>query len=98
MLIDLLILGATIFVGTIVACKVFAYEITYLRKAGAAVCFIALSWVPVPTVVLQLLVPAVGLYVCLMDNTYQRSTVTKVFALTYLFAAIGMLIIYVPMQ
>ena len=98
MLIDALILGAIIFVGVAVSCKVFAYEIPVLKQAGAALCFVVLNWLPVPTLVLSLLVPAVGMYVCLMDNTYQRNTVNKVFALTYLFAAAGTLIIYLPMQ
>ncbi len=98
MLIDLLVLGAVTFVGAFIACKVFAYDIPILRQAGAALCFIVLNWIPIPTLVLSILVPAVGLYVCLMDNTYQRDTVTKVFALTYLFAAAGTLLIYLPMQ
>ena len=36
-------LSAITFVGVLLACKVFAYEIKLLRKAGAAVCFALLS-------------------------------------------------------
>ncbi len=98
MLIDLLVLGVITFAGVFIACKVFAYEIPVLKQAGAALCFVVLNWLPIPTTILSILVPAVGMYVCLMDNTYQRNTVNKVFALTFLFAAAGTLIVYLPMQ
>ena len=94
MIINLVILGGVLLAGIFIACKVFAYEISPLRKVGAATCFVVLNAFPIPIPAFPILVPAVGLYICLMDDTYQRGLVTKVFALSYLFAAAGMLVIY----
>jgi len=98
MLVNLLILGVVLLAGIFLACKVFAYEITPLRKVGAALCFVVLNAIPIPIPTFPILVPAVGLYVCLMDSTYQRNVVTKVFAVSYLFAAAGILMVYLPMS
>ncbi len=98
-----MIVGASILfgitlVGVFIACKVFAYEISVLRKVGAAACFAVLNVVPIPVPFVSFLVPSIALYVCLMDDSYQRSTVNKVFGLTFVFAVIGTLAIYLPQR
>lgn len=79
--------------GIYLACYVFGYEITWQRKLVAAAVFAGLNIVPIPLLIpfIEIIVPAVGMYVALMDDTYQRSMVNKVFALTFLFAALGVL-------
>lgn len=82
--------------GIFISCKVFDYEITAWRKVGAALVFVILNVVPIPLPVpfISLLVAPLGLYMALMDNTYQRSQVNKVFGLTFAIAVIVVLILY----
>ncbi len=89
-------LSAITFVGVLLACKVFAYEIKLLRKAGAAVCFALLNTVPIPIPLpfINVLISAVGLYVCLMDDSYNRAAVNKVFGLTFVFAVLATMGLY----
>ena len=89
-------LSAITFVGVLLACKVFAYEIKLLRKAGAAVCFAFLNTVPIPIPIpfINVLISAVGLYVCLMDDSYNRAAVNKVFGLTFVFAVLATMGLY----
>jgi len=82
------------FVGILLACKTFAYEITWARKIGAAFAFSILNIIPIPIPFFSLLIPPIGLYMALMDNTYQRSVVNKVFGVTLLFAIVATLWIY----
>ena len=96
MTIGAIILFGITFAGVFIACKVFAYEISIQRKAGSALCFAVLNVIPIPIPIpfISVLVPAVGLYMCLMDDTYDRSTVTKVFFLTFFIAIIGVIVVY----
>ena len=89
-------LSAITFVGVLLACKVFAYEIKLLRKAGAAICFALLNTIPIPIPFpfINILISAVGLYVCLMDDSYNRATVNKVFGLTFVFAVLATMGLY----
>ena len=87
-------LFAIALVGILVACKAFAYEITFLRKVCAAACFAFFYTIPVPFLLLQHGVPAVGLYVCLMDDRYDRRSVRNVFAATYVFAVSATLALF----
>jgi len=89
-------LSAITFIGVLLACKILAYEISLLRKIGAAACFALLNLIPIPIPIpfISIIVPSVGLYVCLMDDRYDRSTVTKVFWLTFIFAIIATLIVH----
>ena len=82
--------------GVLLACKVFAYEIKLLRKAGAAVCFALLNTIPIPIPLpfINVLIGAVGMYVCLMDDSYNRSAVNKVFGLTFVFAFLATMGLY----
>ena len=89
----LLLFGVTL-VGVFVACLVFGYNISPLRKAGAAACFAVLNLIPIPIPLLPVILPAVGLYICLMDDNYDRGAVNKVFGLTFLFAVLGVLLVY----
>jgi hypothetical protein len=90
--------------GIFISCKVFGYEISALRKVVAAGVFVVLNVIriPIPIPILgaiaSLLIPALGLYVSLMDETYQRSEVNKVFGLTYAIAIAAVLAIYLPLR
>lgn len=105
MVLDAILIAGITFAGIFIACKGFGYEISPARMLGAAVCFAVLEAVPFSSLfsgslrymyragwVLEILVPAVGLYICLMDDTFNRDMVKKVFALSYLFAAFGIFI------
>lgn len=83
-------LAIIVFVGIWVACKGFGYEISIKRMIVAAGLFAALSAVPIPIPIpfIGLLLPALGLYIALMDDTHDRSTVNKVFGFTYIFAVL----------
>lgn len=91
-----IVLYIIVLAGIFVSCKVFAYEISHLRKAVAAGVFVVLNVVPIPIVLVSLLVPPVGLYVALMDDAQERSVLNKVFAMTFLFAAVAVLAVYLP--
>ena len=93
----LVLFGITL-VGVFIACKVFAYEIPLLRKVGAAAAFSILNIIPIPIPFLSFLIPPIGLYMVLMDNTYQRSQVNRVFGLTFVFAVVAVLVIYLPQR
>jgi len=89
-----LVLFVITFVGVILACRVFPYEITIVRKAGASMCFALLNGIPIPLPFLDIIVPALGLYMCLVDNYYDRSTVNKVFVFTFSFAIVSTVVLY----
>ena len=93
----LVLFGITL-AGVFIACKVFDYDIPIWRKAAAAGAFAILNVVPIPIPFADLIIPAVALYVVLMDNTYQRSQVNRVFGLTFVFAVASVLVIYLPQQ
>lgn len=95
----LILFGITL-AGIFISCKVFEYEISALRKVGAAVIFVVLNVVPMPIPIpfVSLLIPPLGLYMALMDNTYQRSQVNKVFGLTFAFAVVAILVVYLPQR
>ena len=84
--------------GIFLSCKVFGYEISMLRKIGAAGVFAVLNIIPIPIPLVSLVIPPIALYISLMDNTYQRSQVNKVFGLTFVFSVIAVLVIYLPQQ
>ena len=90
-----LVLFLITLVGVFISCRVFDYEIELWRKPAAAGAFAALNVLPIPIPILDLLIPAIALYVILMDNTYQRSQVNRVFGLTFVFAVISVVAIYV---
>ena len=90
----LVLFGITL-LGSLIACKVFAYEIPLWRKVGAAVAFAVLNAIPIPYIpFVDILLPALALYVILMDDTYQRSQVNKVFGLTFVIAVVGVVLVY----
>ncbi len=89
-----LVLFAITFLGTVLACKQFAYNITLRRKAGSAACFAILNSFPIPLPVIDFMIPATGLYMCLMDNSYDRLSVNRVFSLTLVSAIFGILVVY----
>lgn len=66
----------------------------------AAGVFVALNVIPIPIPIpfVSFLVPALGLYIALMDETYQRSEVNKVFGLTLAIAVVAVLAIYLPLR
>lgn len=86
--------------GILISCKIFEYEITAWRKVGAASVFVILNVFPIPIPIpffgafISLLVAPLGLYITLMDETYQRSQVNKVFGLTFAIAVFAVLILY----
>ena len=98
MLWNALILFGIVLAGIYLSCKVFGYEITTLRKVGAAGVFVILNIIPIGFLIISFLIPLIGLYLALMDNTYQRSEVNKVFGLTFVFAVVAVLVIYLPQQ
>ena len=63
-------------------------------KGRAAACFAVLNLIPIPIPLVPVILPAVGLYICLMDDSYDRGAVNKVFGLTFLFAVLGVLLVY----
>ena len=93
----LVLFGITL-VGMFIACKVFAYEIPLWRKIGAAAAFSVLNIIPIPIPFVSFLLPPIALYVVLMDNAYQRSQVNRVFGLTFVFAVVAVLVIYLPQR
>ncbi len=93
----LVLFGITL-AGVFIACKVFDYDIPIWRKAAAPGAFAILNVVPIPIPFADLIIPAIALYVILMDNTYQRSQVNRVFGLTFVFAVASVLVIYLPQQ
>ncbi|NKC01307.1 MAG: hypothetical protein GKR90_22800 [Pseudomonadales bacterium] len=91
------VLFGIILAGIFIACKVFGYEIPVWRKLAAAGAFALLNVIPIPVIPFaNILVPSIALYVLLMDDTYQRSIVNKVFGLTFIFAVIAVLVLYLP--
>jgi len=94
MLVGALILFGVTFAGVLIACKVFAYEIPLWRKAAAPAVFAALNVIPIPIPFADLLVPPIALYVILMDDSYQRAQVNRVFGVTFIFAVVSVLAIY----
>lgn len=84
--------------GIFISCKVFAYEITTLRKFVAATVFVVLNVIPIPIPIVSVLIPSLGLYISLMDDTNQRSEVNKVFGLTFAIAVAAVLAIYLPLR
>ena len=95
MLVGVLLLFSFTLVGIQIGCKLCDYEITTLRKIGAAGCFVLLNNIPIPIPILSFLVPPVGLYISLMDDSYNRSAVNSVFAIAFLFAVLATLAVYV---
>ena len=93
----LILFGITL-AGVFIACKVFDYDLPTWRKAAAAGAFGILNVVPIPIPFADLIIPAIALSVILMDNTYQRSQVNRVFGLTFVFAVAAVLVIYLPQQ
>lgn len=92
----LVLFGITL-AGIYISCKVFEYEISILRKVGAAAAFAVLNVVPIPFIPLaNLLIPLIAMYIILMDHSHQRSEVNKVFGLTIAFAVVAVLVIYLP--
>lgn len=66
----------------------------------AAGVFVLLNVIPIPIPIpfVSFLIPALGLYIALMDETYQRSEVNKVFGLTFAIAVVAALAIYMPLR
>jgi hypothetical protein len=93
----LVLFGITL-VGIYVSCRIFDYNITILRKVTAAGAFAVLNIIPVPLPFVDLLVPAIALYMVLIDNFYERSKVNRVVLLTFVFAACSILLVYIPQQ
>ena len=93
-----LVLFVITLAGVFIACKVFEYDIPILRKVGAAGAFAVLNVVSIPIPFVDLILPPIALYVILMDNSHQRSQVNRVFGLTFLFAIVAILIIYLPQR
>jgi len=98
MFFNILILFGVILAGIFLSCKVFRYEISTARKFAAAGVFVVLGVVPVPIPLFSLVAPLVGLYVALMDDSYQRHEVNQVFGLTLLFAVVALLLVYLPQR
>jgi hypothetical protein len=93
----LVLFGITL-TGIYVSCRAFDYNITILRKVTAAGAFAVLNIIPIPLPFVDLLVPALALYMILIDNFYERSKVNRVFLLTFVFAIVSILLIYVPQK
>ena len=93
----LVLFGITL-AGIYVSCRVFEYNITVLRKVTAAGAFAVLNIIPIPLPLVDLLVPAIALYMILIDNFYERSKVNRVVLLTFVFAIISILLVYIPQQ
>ena len=93
----LVLFGITL-AGIYVSCRVFEYNITVLRKVTAAGAFAVLNIIPIPFPLVDLLVPAIALYMVLIDNFYERSKVNRVVLLTFVFATISILLVYIPQQ
>lgn len=93
----LILFGITL-AGIYVACRVFDYTITTLRKLAAAGAFALLNIIPIPIPFVDLLVPPIALYMILMDDSYERAKVNRVFLLTIVFAILSVLVIYIPQQ
>ena len=93
----LVLFGITL-AGIYVSCRVFEYNITVLRKVTAAGAFAVLNIIPIPLPLVDLLVPAIALYMILIDNFYERSKVNRVVLLTFVFATISILLVYIPQQ
>lgn len=91
---QILELSLITYLGIWIACRVYAYEISVLRKGGAALLFGVLSVFQLPIPIIGFLVPFVALYVTLMDDTYDRDTVNRVFVLTFAFAVLATVISY----
>ena len=93
----LVLFGITL-AGIYVSCRIFEYNITVLRKVTAAGAFAVLNIIPIPLPLVDLLVPAIALYMVLVDNFYERSKVNRVVLLTFVFAIISILLVYIPQQ
>ena len=93
----LVLFGITL-AGIFVSCRAFDYSITILRKLTAAGVFAALNIIPIPLPFVDLVVPAIALYMVLIDNSYERSKVNRVVLLTFVFAGVSILLVYIPQQ
>ncbi|MEM1412030.1 MAG: hypothetical protein AAGH19_06685 [Pseudomonadota bacterium] len=81
--------------GIYLACWMFRYEISDARKFGAAAGFVAGLWaahlLPTRIQFVALLLGPVVLWICLMDDTYDRYAVKQVFGVSLFIAVIGTL-------
>lgn len=81
----LVILTIVLFCGVLLACKIFKYNIPLWQKAAATLCYVVLVGYHVNLPYLPYVIPALGLYLCLMDKRFERTAHLKVFAVSFLF-------------
>ncbi len=98
MILGAIVLFGITLAGIFISCKVFASEISNIRKITATGIFTILNIIPISIPLFSLLIPAIALYMSLIDGTQQHSQVRKVFGLTFVFAIIAILVVYLPQQ
>ncbi|MEM1191617.1 MAG: hypothetical protein AAGI72_24000 [Pseudomonadota bacterium] len=96
MLINALILFLGAFIGVLVGCGMAGYHVSNARKLAAPLAFALLCAVPIPIPIpfIDIVLPLVALYVILMDDSFERSKVNKVFGVSLVFACGAIFIVY----
>ena len=96
MLINTLVLFAGSLIGILLGCRMYDYNTANTRKLGAALVFallcIVTTYIPFPFI--DIIVPLVGLYVVLVDDSYERGKVNKVFFVSLVSAVLTILLVY----
>ena len=80
--------------GVFIACHLIGYEITAIPKGVASLLFAVLSSVPLPIPLANIVIPAIALYVGLMDKSNDRESVNKVFGISYIVSILGVMLVY----
>lgn len=99
MLIHWLILFLASLAGVQVGCNLYDYQISNTRKLGAPMVFSVLALVPIPLPIpfLDIILPLVAMYMLLVDDSYERSKVNKVFFVAILFCGSAVVLVYMPL-
>lgn len=96
LLINSILLFVTTLVAVVIACRVFAYPISFARRVGAAAGFAGLYLItmPLPIPLVEIILPPVGLYVGLMDDDFDHDQVTRVFGLAFSLIVLVALVLF----
>lgn len=96
LIISALILFIGAFLGVLLGCRVADYHISNARKTAAPLAFAVIAVVPIPLPIpfIDIILPLIALYIALMDDSYERSKVNKVFGVALLVSCGSIVLVY----